>query len=347
MTFYNRKGMLYARINGKRVSTKLKDTKANRKLFESYSKNDEFFEKFNVNKKLVPMVIELCEEILEKLERVLKPTSMKAYRSLFNSRIIPYFDKDLVSEIEPLTIYEFYETFNDYSTLNTCNSLLKKVFEFAIIKKYITTTPLIISRPKFENFPEPDPFTLDEIKLMLRSKDDWLINIIGILVFTGMRIGELSALSWEEVDFKLKSIEINRTLTLGYTHSPKTKTSKRIIDLPIESLPFFKKQRLRTGLKEFIAYTPRGKTFDCSTTYNYYFKELLGVLKIKERPIYQLRHTFASLKLSMGEKLEWVSWMMGHKNTAITQQKYFKYIPSVDRERVVISLNDAQNQHTS
>ena len=50
MTFYNRKGMLYARINGKRVSTKLKDTKANRKLFESYSKNDEFFKKFNVKK---------------------------------------------------------------------------------------------------------------------------------------------------------------------------------------------------------------------------------------------------------------------------------------------------------
>ena len=53
MTFYNRNGVLYARINGQRISTKLKDTKENRKLFESYAKNDEFFEKFDVKEKSI------------------------------------------------------------------------------------------------------------------------------------------------------------------------------------------------------------------------------------------------------------------------------------------------------
>ena len=347
MTFYNRNGMLYARINGKRVSTKLKDTKANRKLFESYSNNNEFFEKFNVNNTFAPSVIEMCEEVLEKLGKSLKPTSLKAYRSLLDSRIIPYFDKDLVNEIEPLHIYEFYETFKDYSTLNTCNVILKKVFELAIIKKYISFTPLTISRPKFDDNPEPNPFTLDEIKMMLDKSSGWLHNTIGILTFTGMRIGEFSALHWSEIDFNSKRIEINRTLTLGYTQSPKTKTSKRLIDLPLEAIPFFENQRKITGLKQFISYTPTGKTFECSTTYNYYFKELLKKLNIKERPIYQLRHTFASIKLSVGEKLEWVSWMMGHKNTSITQQKYYKYIPSVDRSRVIIDMSSTQNRHSS
>ena len=58
MTFYNREGMLYARINGKRISTKLKYSKENIKLFTSYSKNDEFFSKFNVDNINIPTVIE-------------------------------------------------------------------------------------------------------------------------------------------------------------------------------------------------------------------------------------------------------------------------------------------------
>ena len=50
MTFYDRKGILYVRINGKRVSTKLEYSKENIKLYKSYAKNEEFFKKFDVIK---------------------------------------------------------------------------------------------------------------------------------------------------------------------------------------------------------------------------------------------------------------------------------------------------------
>ena len=50
MTFYSRNGMLYVRINSKRLSTKMTDTVKNRKLVESYYRNDEFFNKFEINK---------------------------------------------------------------------------------------------------------------------------------------------------------------------------------------------------------------------------------------------------------------------------------------------------------
>ena len=88
MTFYNRNGVLYARINGQRVSTKLKDTKKNRKLFESYAKNDEFFKKFDV-KVDTPTIIELCEEVLEEKEMTLKATSLRAYLSLLIVELNP------------------------------------------------------------------------------------------------------------------------------------------------------------------------------------------------------------------------------------------------------------------
>lgn len=61
MTFYSRNEMLYVRINSKRLSTKMTDTVKNRKLVESYYRNDEFFNKFEINKQ-VPTVLELCEK---------------------------------------------------------------------------------------------------------------------------------------------------------------------------------------------------------------------------------------------------------------------------------------------
>lgn len=347
MTFYNRNGMLYARINGRRVSTKLEDTKPNRKLFESYAKNDEFFKKYNVNKN-VTRFVDLCEEVLEKKAKTLKPTSMRAYNSLLSSRIIPYFDKKLVNEIEPLDIYSFYESFEDGSTLNTCNAILKDAFQLAIIRKDIKQTPLVINRPKFDYDIEPNPFTLEEVKAILSELKGWMRNIFGIAVFTGMRPGEIAGQHWDEINFDSMRIEVNRTITLGYTQSPKTKSSKRVIDLPVEALPFFEAQKLLTKLKnKHVFYSPTGKTINCSSMLSYYLNPILEELKIKKRSFYQTRHTFASIRLSMGEKLEWVSWMMGHKNTSITQQKYFKYIPAVDRKRVVIDMNKTQNRHTS
>ena len=88
MKFYTRKGILYARINGKRVSTKLEDTLENRKLFESYTKNDKFFKKFDVNVN-TPTIIELCEEVLEEKEMTLKATSLRAYLSLLIVELNP------------------------------------------------------------------------------------------------------------------------------------------------------------------------------------------------------------------------------------------------------------------
>ncbi len=93
MTFYDRGGMLYVRINGKRVSTKLEYSKENIKLFKSYAKNDEFFKKFNVMGN-IPTVVELCKEVLEDKKDTLKRTSYTNYLSLLNSRIIPFLIKE-------------------------------------------------------------------------------------------------------------------------------------------------------------------------------------------------------------------------------------------------------------
>lgn len=349
MTFYNRNGVLYARINGQRISTKLKDTKENRKLFESYAKNDEFFKKFNVIKNNnIPTVIELCEEVMLEKEKTLKPTSFNTYSCFFKKHIKPFFKEKKVTEIKPIDIKKWYCNFTDKSTLITCEAILKPAFEIAILSEYITTTPFIIKKPKYKDSGyEIKPFTHTELQKVLDYNHELIGNFIAIACFTGMRTGELFGLRWKDVDLKNREISIKQQFTKGYLLTPKTKKSKGIIDLPIEALPYFEKQRLKTGLREYIFYSPRNEPFKNTSYVNILLKQILKELNIEERSIYQTRHTFASIRLSMGERLEWVSFMLRHESSDITLKRYFKYIKELDTIRVNLNFDLAQNRHSS
>lgn len=346
MTFYNRKGVLYVRLNGKRISTKLEDTPKNRKLVQSYYKNDEFYKKFELIESS-PTVLSLCEEVLKDKEKNVKNSTYRCYLSLFNSKIKPFFDKE-ITYYKPKHIELFYKTFTDKSSILTCEAVLKPAFEKAILRGYITNTPFIISKPKLKTKYEINPFNLDEIKKILDYKNnDVFVNFFGISIFTGLRTGELIALKWSDIDFVNMKISVNRTFSNGYESTPKTKSSKATIDLPVEALVYFRKQQLKNGLKEFVFYNRHGKVSKNSNNFNLIVRKVLKELGLQQRNIYQTRHTFASLKLSFGERLEWVSYMMRHKDTSITLRKYFKYMPNKYESRVIINLDDlAQNRHT-
>ena len=351
MTFYNRNGILYARINGKRISTKLEYSKDNIKLFKSYAKNDEFFKKFDVNQtiqKTQITVIEICQEILEEKKKTLKANTYKSYFSLFNSKIIPFFQDKKVIDIKPIHILEFYKTFKDKASIITCEAILKPAFEKAILLELIQTTPFIVKKPKIKSSDyEINPFTLEELQKIIDYNHPIIGNFVAIACLTGLRTGELCGLRWCDVDLKNMKISVNQQFTNGLLQSPKTKKSKGTIDLPIEALPFFEKQKLKTGMKEYIFYSTKNQELRYSLSYVKLFKAMLKELNIEIRSIYQTRHTFASIRLSLGERIEWVSYMMRHKNINITLSKYYKYIKELDTKRVKLNLDLTQNRHTN
>jgi integrase len=346
--FYNRNGILYVCINKKRVSTKLKDTLKNRKLFENHYKNDEFLHKFGLVPVTVPTVVELCNDVLLDKEKYLKPTSYRSYSSLLKSRVVPFFQDKKVTDIKPTHIMDFYSTFIDSRTLITCEALLKPAFEKAILKEYINTTPFIVSKPKFTSDYKINPFTINDLDLISNyHKDDVLVNFLCISCFTGLRTGELFALEWKDIDFNTMTLDINKCFSGGYLTNCKTASSVAVIDLPIEALEYFKKQEKLTRIKsKYVFLSSKDTVIKYSTSLTSRFNKMLDNLNLSKRGIYQTRHTFASLRLSYGERLEWVSYMLRHKNPSITLTKYYKYMKRDNEERVIIDLN-TKRAHTS
>lgn len=345
MTFFNRpnknfkKGMLYARINGKKISTKLEDTPQNRKMFEKCYSNNEFLEKFGIAVKSTPTIVALCEEVLKEKESLLKSSSYAAYLSLFGSKIVPYFTDKKVIEIKPLDIDKFYKTFKDKSSLNICNTILKKAFEIAILNEDIVYTPLSISKPTIKSKYDSKPFTMAEVNLLLNEAKGQFLNMLGILFTTGLRAGELISLKWQDINFVDNTISIERTMYKGRMQTPKTNGSLAIIDLPFETKKYLLEQRKITGLREYLFYTRFNKPFTNHNSLNDKLYFCLEKLNLEQRSIHQTRHTFSSLKLSYGEKLEWVSFMLRHDNPSFTQKVYYKYIPRKKEERVVFDFD--------
>jgi len=338
MKFYNRNGMLYVRKNGMRISTKLLDTVENRKLFESYAKNDEFFKKFDVKENDVPTILDLCEEILKEKEATLKKTSLKAYNSLYHSRIVPYFDKILVTEFKPKDVFEWYKTIQDKRTIITCEAMLKPAFERAILFEHIESSPFIIKRPKTNSEYTIMPFTIDEINKIIEISPNRIKNLIAVAFYSGMRIGEVIGLKWEDIDFLDKTISVKRTITSGIEQSPKTKSSERVIDMITQCENHLLAQRKFTGLGEYVFLSVNLKPYNSSSSLAYTWKRILKEADIKYRSIYQLRHSFASNMLSNGENELWVAQMMGHKSSNTTRTKYSKYL-KVNRHKKVTFLD--------
>jgi integrase len=341
MTFYNRNGILYVSISGKRISTKLKYSKENMKLYQSYSKNDEFFNKFAVMNKNKTF-LDFCEEVLKDKEKTLKPISHYCYCSLFNKWIIPYFKDTLVQNIKPLHIKNFYDSFQDKSTLNTCvSAILKPAFEKAIIEEYIFSSPLQITKPRFRSVYEINPFTLKDIDFILSNiKNEQFKNFIGISFFTGMRTGELMALTWDNVDFINYKILIKLTHTNNFISTPKTKSSIRTIDMLSQSELYFRSQNEITKNSKYVFLRSDGKPYRASGSLQKYWIETLKELDFEHRSIYQTRHSFASNMLSNGESLMWVSKTLGHSNSSVTLQKYSRYLPTYTKERKRTFLDD-------
>jgi len=325
MTFYNRNGILYVSMNGKRISTKLEYSKDNIKLYQSYTKNEEFFKKFDVRKK-DKTILDFCEEVLLEKEKKLQATTMITYYSLYSRKIVPYFNKKFPQEITPLFLKEWYNTFTDKATLNTCVSgILKPAFENAVIEEYIKTSPFIVKAPTFKSSYEMNPFNLQEIQLILGIANGWFKNFLGVAFFTGAKTGEILALEWSDINFEDNIISITKTRSAGYTKKPKTKSSIRTIDMLSQAEIFLKEQRKITGLNKKI-FSLNGRELHSSSSLYERWKKLLKECNLKYRNIYQTRHSFASNMISNGEDPFWVAQTLGHKNMNITLERYSKYI---------------------
>lgn len=339
-------------LDGKyiRKSLKLKDNKANRKLAETKiipqliikAHSGEFFEK-----QTVPTLDEYSKISFEQHRHERKITTYTDYINIYNKHIKPVFgnrklDKIRVSEIN-IWKNKLY-TVNQLSSrrVNDIKKIFGTILEDAVRDEIIVTNPVSKSKPlPIHQEKEIQPFSLEEIQIILNTAQGQDKNIIALLFMTGMRTGEMIGLKWSDIDFIENEIKINRTIGRGIIGTPKTISSYRTIPIFDSLLPYLQNQYELTKDKEFVFINSNDTHFfDAKNIRAGLWKKVLKTANIKYRTVYHTRHTFCSINLTNGEDVIWVSRIMGHKNPRITLEKYSKYIPNNrSKESIFDKLN--------
>jgi integrase len=145
---------------------------------------------------------------------------------------------------------------------------------------------------------------------------------------TGMRQGELFGLQWEDIDFEGHQIHVRRALWHGQLGTPKSRRSRRAIDMPPtleEAL-----QRLSTQKRsEFVFCNERGTPIDADNFRHREFPPALRRAGLRPVRFHDLRHTYTSLLIAQGAHPKYIQAQLGHASIQTTLDRYGHLMPSV------------------
>lgn len=349
MKLINRKGKLwitfYHQSKRYRRSLKLDDTKANRKLAETKLipeivhklNQDEFLKTTNVKK--VPIVDEFMKVSFEIHDVYRRPLSQRDHKFLYERHIKPVFGNKKIDEIKPSHIASWQaKILKTMSTksLSLIRAVFNVMFNDALADEIITRNPLkLVKKPQNVAVKEILPFKKDEIFTILNAIDEKMRAVFAIGFFTGMRTGEILVLKWNDIDFENNIIKVRRAKRQGVESNPKTKSSIRDIDIIDILLPYLQNHlKYKIDESEYMFNSWHKKPFaDFRCLAVTYWKPIFEELDIKYRNPYQMRHTFASMMISNGEDILWVSKMLGHTTSAMTLTMYARYVENKDKKR--------------
>lgn len=290
---------------------------------------------------------------LEDSRGFFKESTYVKYRNLLNSYILPPLGNCFISKITNEKIYELSCSLLKSGgrkaaglspkTVSDILSLLKSIQKYAF-NKNMAASHISCSLPVKQPLKQLRVFTVPEQRTLTGYlKKDLTLSNLGVLLclFTGIRIGELCALKWEDISLRDRTISIHQTMqrlpqdggelpqdnggtektarTKILISAPKSDCSVRVIPLPdiiMEELA----QMRQASNSYFLTGDP--KKYTEPRTMQNRFKAILKTCGIHDANFHTLRHTFATRCIEAGFDTKSLSEILGHANVNITLNRY-------------------------
>ena len=268
---------------------------------------------------------------------------IKVLRSTIDAHLTPYFGAKPIGSITKADVLAFRTKLaalpgrGERAGLSTkrINGILGPLRQILneAADRYGFTSPVLNLKPLRVRKTDVEPFTLDEVQLMLRTVRADYRDYFAVRFFTGMRTGEVHGLKWKYIDFANRLILVRETFVLGedeYTKTDGSQPEIRMNQVVFEALQ--RQQAATAKLSDYVFCNREGKPRDNKNFTDRVWSPLLRHLGLKPRRPYQMRHTAATLWLASGEAPEWIARQLGHTSTEMLFRVYSRYVPNLTRQ---------------
>ncbi len=276
----------------------------------------------------------LVENYLADCDQRLKATTLLQKRMIMRTYITPVFGSYPLADITPLFVRNWQNDLlkRDFKAryLRAINVQLVAVLNYAVKYYGLQRNPAAlagsIGTPKQQKAIQF--YTLDQFKLFLPRVPEKYQLVFKILFFTGIRVGELLALTVSDFDAAAGTLDINKTYSdaLKITQPPKTPKSKRVVTLP----PFLVRETQNYITTRFYDPQPGERLFFWiagKEILRYTANNAAAAAGLPRLRIHDFRHSHASLLIEMGFPPLVISERLGHESVQTTLEIYSHLYP--------------------
>lgn len=275
----------------------------------------------------------------------LKGGTINKYQSLIDSHITPALGLVRITELDSTRINCFLESKLSNGKLDGSGGLapsyvrsimlvINAALKFAVSEQYCLPLRTPVCKP---SIPKSELTILSMAEQQHLEKSlllEFNCTCAGILIslYTGLRIGEICALTWDDVDLKNMVIHVRHTIarikaeanpygasTILVLDTPKTKASIRDIPISTLLLPILHKLRAISSRGYLLS---GNDLFVKPRTFEYRYHKILDKYNIPSVNFHALRHTFATRCVEAGVDVKSLSEILGHANVSITLNTY-------------------------
>ena len=281
----------------------------------------------------------LYERYKEFITLRIRESTAQSRFNMIDNHIAPYFKDRIISDITSTDIMEWQNFMLQKGLsdtyLNQINIYLKAIFSYAVDYVGLSKNPCgksIGSRKTRQlNFWTPEEYHkfIEQLSSCKDSYDNLtFFTIFEILYYTGMRVGELLALTLQDIDFKENKISINkgyyRITGKDLIDKPKTIHGERVVDIPD-----FLTQEIREYVSHLYEPDPAARLFEKRPQYvRSVLRDRAQKAGVKEIRVHDLRHSHASVLINLGANPVLVAERLGHESPDITLKIYSHLFPN-------------------
>ncbi|OEC03481.1 integrase [Lysinibacillus sphaericus] len=287
----------------------------------------------------------VANKYMEWYKKRRKVSSYKKIESVVRVHLIPYFKRKQIKNIRARDVVDFQDTLigeKSPAHIKKIHSILSAIFNYAKRQEYVRDNPATIAgNVDLEERKHINFWTLEEFKAFIKCVDDDLYYALFMtLYYSGMRKGELLALTWADLDFESNVINIDKNNYYGQITTTKTTSSTRKILMPKNVMNLLKAIKLEKSPK--MSYVVFGEIKDSIsvTALSVRFEKYVNLSGVKKIRIHDFRHSHASYLINKGTIVSVVAKRLGHSNVATTLNTYSHLYPSTEQEAVIQMEND-------